>query len=108
MPFNKHKFPGLFRETKTVVNLDLLTGMPPRIDSRISGLNPANGMFTPRTATPASIYNSSPSVPNLHGHGSSVGHLRQASITSSGTTSENGQSSWSQVHVLTPSFLELS
>lgn len=100
LPFSKHKFAGLFRDSKISLGpADLVTGVPPRIDSRISALNPASGMFTPRTATPASIYSPPPVVPNLHGRGMTNGHIRQDSITSSGATSEsgNGQSSWSQV-----------
>lgn len=111
LPFSKHKFTGLFRDNKIIAGPpDLLTGVPPRIDSRVSGLNPASGMFTPRTATPASIYSPPAVVPNLHGHGPSLRHLRQDSITSSGTTSDSGtllQTSWSQVRPLTTHLIYL-
>ena len=54
LPFHKHRFDGIFRSSKIVVGPpDLLGGAPPRNDSRVSGLNPASGMFTPRTMTPA-------------------------------------------------------
>ena len=98
LPFSKHKFSGLFRESKIVVGPpDFLTGAPPRIDSRGSSLNPASGMFTPCTTTPVTIYSPPATMPNVHGHGNTFGHLRQDSITSSGATSESGNGTWSQV-----------
>lgn len=68
LPFVKHKFNGLFRDSKIVIGApDLLAGAPPRMDSRMRALNPASGMFTPRTATPASIYSPRPVCPTFMG-----------------------------------------
>ncbi|CZT23612.1 uncharacterized protein RCC_09326 [Ramularia collo-cygni] len=54
LPHNKTKFPGIFRDTKININgIDLLTeNTRTRHDSR-SSFNPASGVFTPFSQTPA-------------------------------------------------------
>lgn len=53
LPHNKTKFPGIFRDSKININgVDLLTDARSRHDSR-SSFNPASGVFTPSTRTPA-------------------------------------------------------
>ena len=53
--YNKHKLDGVFRDSKLIVNPpDLLTDFPRgRQDSKNTSFNPASGVFTPASRTPA-------------------------------------------------------
>lgn len=54
LPYHTKKFDGIFRETKINLNmLDLLTDMPRLRQDSKSTFNPASGIFTPGTRTPA-------------------------------------------------------
>lgn len=101
LPFRKHKFDGIFRDRKITLGApDLLTGLPQRSDSRINGLNPASGTFTPRLPNARPSIQSSPvSVPGLDGLSRRTSHVRNESMASSAATSDSGgaHNSWSKV-----------
>ena len=100
LPFQKKKFPGIFREGKIVLpgQIDLPSDFRPRVDSKTS-LNAASGVFTPRTTTPSSVYSPLASIPNLDGAAMGLKnlHLREHSTDSTVNSSESGGGTWATV-----------
>lgn len=102
LPFRTKKFPGIFRDTKINVAVDLLTGQNvsyrPRMDSH--GLSATSEAFTPRTNSPYTpVFSPGGGIPQLDGQtlAHRLPHLRTNSLTSSGNSSESGVNSWATV-----------